>query len=377
MMNLHSRLQARLKGTCFISVDASGNVTGSAQPVAMTSTAGGDTTANEAIPEVSAEGAPRDPGGPAETEAEKTARLAAETPEQKTAREAAEAEAAVVKDKTTEEETPEAKAAREAAEAETANKAWLDRDKAKDVPVSDDQKAEIAKLAATPEQAAALEEFTLETNTTNNLSPASRAKAAQVWGVKPEMVDRYVASVIAQNDAVKAAAGAAGGAPAAQQYDDASEDPAKWSPAMQGEFKSRMDALEAVAGGKDQWASFAEWADTNLSAGDKQALQQAISASPVVGATVAKEHLARWKAEGNGGGPLDLSRGAGHSPNLQAQPQGFASRQEQNAAISDPRYAKDEGYRASVDARIIATNFSSKPAVESAFYRGAGSMMGT
>lgn len=352
-----SRLAARLKGTCYIQVDGNGTVSGDEAPITVV--AGGEPTAAVPTQEVSSEGAPRDPGAPPETEEEKAARLAKETPEEKAAREAAEAEAAAKPEEKAEEkkdgeETPEEKAAREAAEVEAKNKAWTERDKSKDVPVSEEQKAEIVKLAKTPEQIAAMEEFTLETNTTGDLSPASRAKAAELWNVPPAMVDNYVASVIAQNQAAKQAAEGD-----AAQYDNTSDDPAKWSPEMKAAFQERLDAVHAVAGGEKNWNEFAEWANANLSAGDKTALQAAIEASPVVGAQIAKGFIAKWKAEGNGGGPDDLSRGAGlKTPSLEPAVKGFATKAEQNAAIRDPRFNTDPAYRKAVEARIIASNFS-------------------
>lgn len=375
--SVHTRLMARMKGSCCITVDGDGNVTGSQPP--LTARAGEDATAHQPIPEVAPDAGVRDPAAPPETEEEKAARLANETPEQKTAREAAETAAQAEADKAEalKNETPEQKTAREAkealeadtakkAEAEAKDKAWAERDTTKDVPVTAEQKAEIAKLAKTPEQIAAMEAFTLETNTTNDLSPASRAKAAELWGVTPEMVDRYVASVISQNDAAKGAT---------TEFDDNSEDPAKWSPTMQQALKDRVDALHAVAGGQKVWDDFAAWADKGLNAEQKATLQQAIHASPALGATIAKQYIAAWKANGGGDGPLDLSRGAGTAPGTpQAKVQPFASKEEQNAALNDPRYGKDAAYRNSVDARMVVSNFAQN--VEKSFYAGAGGMMG-
>lgn len=370
-----SRLMARLKGNvCFITVDANGTITPTGQP--MTAAAGQDVVANQPIPEVAPDANVRDPAAPPETPEEKTARgaaaLANETPEQKTIREAAEAKTAEEAADTarraalTDEQRATEDVAKATTEATAKDKAWAERDVTKDVPVTADQKADIAKLATTREQVAAMERFTLETNTTNDLSPASRAEAAKLWGVSPAMVDQYVASVVSQNKTVT---------DATAQYDDNSEDASKWSPAMQSQFKARMDALEGVAGGKDNWAQFSTWAEANLKPEQMQTLQAAISASPIVGATVAKEFLAAWKAQGNGGGPTDVSRGAGignPSPANKVQP--FASKDEQNAALNDPRYAKDPGYRNSIDQRMVISNFSQQ-GVEKSFYAGAASMM--
>lgn len=366
---MNNRLMARLKGTCSITVDGDGNVTGS-QP-ALTARAGEEVTANQPTPEMSATGAPRDPAAPPETDSEKAARVAAEraaeTPEQTTTREAAEAEetrrAALTDEQRTAEDTAKA-----AADLTAKDKAWAERDVTKDVPVTAEQKADIAKLASTPDQIAAMERFTLETNTTNDLSPASRAEAAKLWGVTPDMVDRYVESVITTNNAAKLGVA---------QYDDNSDDQSKWSPALQGQFKARMDALEGVAGGKENWEAFSGWAEQNLKPEQMSALQAAISASPIVGATVAKEMIATWRAQGNGGGPTDLSRGTGMAPQNPARvgPQPFATKDEQNAAINDPRYSRDAAYRSSVDARMVVSNFAANN-VEKSFYAGAGSMMG-
>lgn len=373
---MHTRnitLMSRLMGsTCFITVDGNGQVSGTAQPAPITAVPGADPVAHNPTPEVSAKDAPRDPGAPPETDAEKEARLANETPEQKAEREAAEADANKPAEEKPEGEKPEGEKPAQtdeekAAEVEAKNKAWNDRDKTKDVAVTDEQKAQAKAMAATPEQEAAINDFTLEMNTTNELSPASRARAAEVFGVKPEMVDAYVASIAAQNNAAKSAEGS---------FDDTSEDPSKWSPAMREQFDLRMTALQNVAGGGQQWSEFSTWAEQGgITKDEMQALQAAITASPIVGATVAKNFVDRWKAEGNGGGPLDLTRGAGAGAQPQAKVQGFATRQEQNDAINDPRYAKDAAYRATVDARIVVSNFSQQNA-EQSFYKGAGGMMG-
>lgn len=361
---------ARLMGSaCFISVDAGGNVTGDTPP--MTITAGGDVNAVAKPAEVDSKDAPRDPALPPETDEEKAARLAAaranETTEQKTAREAAEAaaadEAAKAAAKTTEEKAAELAAANEAKD-----KAWTDRDKTKDVNVTAEQETQIKGMAATPEQETLLREFTLETNTTNELSPASRAKAAAAWGVKPEMVDAYVASVLAQNATSKGNA---------TVYDDTGDDMTKWSPELKGQFDARMKALNNVAGGEQNFQDFTAWANAGgLTAEEKQAFSDAIQASPIVGATVAKGYIDRWKAEGNGGGPEDLTRGnAGGLKTPVGKVTGFATRSEQNDAINDPKYAKDPAYRAQVDARIVVSNFSAQ-GVEKSFFAGSGGMMG-
>lgn len=357
---MNTRLIARLKGNvCFITVDGNGNVTGSQAP--LTVTGDGVVKAEGQTLEVSSKDSIRDPAAPAETEQEAAARVAkerqGETPEQKTARETAEAattaeatrRAALTEEqRVAEDKVKEAEAS--TAEATAKDKAWAERDVTKDVIVTAEQKAEIAKLASTPEQVALMEKFTLETNTTNDLSPASRAEAAKAWGVTPAMVDQYVASVIATNK---------GAAAAAVTYDDTSDDQSKWSPQLTEQFNLRMNALYEVAGGKDNWNEFSTWADANLKPEAMSALQAAISASPVVGATVAKSMMQAWKAQGNGGGPLDLSRGTG----VGARPAAagavpFASKAEQNAAIQNPSYAKDPAYRASVDARMVISNFS-------------------
>lgn len=344
---------------CAITVTGDGQVTGDTPP--MTVTAGGEVTSQAPVKEVSSVDAPADPAAPPETEEAKAARITAErasmTDEERQAAEAKDAaDAAEVTRRaalTDEERAAEDKAKEDeaaAAEAEAKNKAWAERDKSKDVAVTPEQEAHIAKLAKTPEQIEAMKEFTLETNTTNDLSPASRAKAAALWNVPPEMVDQYVASVIAQNKAVTEGA---------TQYDDTSEDSSKWSPEFKSALTERLDALYEVAGGEDNWNEFSKWANATMPPKALQALQDAISASPIVGATVAKTMIARWKAEGNGGGPVDLSRGAGaasKAPAATVQP--FASKAEQNAAINDPKYAKDAAYRATVDARMVVSSFA-------------------
>lgn len=339
------RLAARLKGSCFISVGADGEVVGTEG--FLSTTAGADVQADPGVLVTGPKDIVADPAAPKVEE---------------------------VADPNKPAETPEEKAARETAEA--AKSDWDKRDKAKDVALSDEQKTRLdAMKDLTADQRTAVTDFTIETNTTGDLSEASRVKAAKIWNVPREMVDNYVEGIKAANARTAATPKTEGAVKDAVQQE--------MTPAQQQAYQLRMDALYATAGDKAAWDQFAAWATGGgLTEAQQVELAAAIDVSPSMGALAAKQHLSQWQEQGGGKGPVDVARNAGQIRTDQQNPgvKPFANRSEEQGALNardDMGRAKmdsDPQYRASVEARMAVSNYTQ---TEQSFFKGASGMMGT
>lgn len=341
------RLHARLMGTCFIQVGADGQVSGTEGSLSVTG--GGDVQKDGGILVT----------GPKDIVADPAAPKTEETP---------------AADPANPEETPEEKAARETAEA--AQTDWEKRDKTKDVALSDEQKARLEAMKdLNNEQRASVTEFTIETNTTGDLSEASRDKAAKLWGVPRAMVDNYVDGIKAAN--ARAAAAPATEAPAREDVQQ------ELTPAQKQAYGLRMDALYTEAGSKDTWEQFAAWATGGgLTEAEQVELAGAIDVSPNMGVMAAKQYISKWKEQGGSAGPTDVTRNAGQSRTDNQNPavKAFANRSEEQAAINKTDASgrtlmdSDAQYRAAVEARMAISNYSQ---VEESFFKGGSGMMGT
>lgn len=106
-----------------------------------------------------------------------------------------------------------------------------------------------------------------------------------------------------------------------------------------------------VAGGQEQYQQVAAWAQENLSEGELEAYNRAVTSGKEADMMFALRGLVgRYKAEV--GAEPDLMTGKS-SGRAQA---GFRSTAEWQAALRDPRYDKDEAYRADVMERLKRSN---------------------
>jgi hypothetical protein len=111
-----------------------------------------------------------------------------------------------------------------------------------------------------------------------------------------------------------------------------------------------VDAVYGVAGGKERFGAFKEWAGQNLSAGEQAVYAEAIaSGDPTRASTVTAGFVARYNSFA-GTNPSQVRGTAGS-----AGPAPFRDRSELVDAMRDPRYSRSEAYRAEVDARILAS----------------------
>jgi len=107
-----------------------------------------------------------------------------------------------------------------------------------------------------------------------------------------------------------------------------------------------------VAGGQEQYQAVAEWAKENLSEGELEAYNRAVTSGKEADMMFALRGLVgRYRAEV--GMEPDLMTGNARG----AAPVGFRSQGEWKAALLDPRYDKDDAYRADVMERLKRSNF--------------------
>jgi hypothetical protein len=209
-----------------------------------------------------------------------------------TAKKAAEDALAAVKAK--EGATPEEIAAAEAALAEASK------------PLPD---------APTPEPKKVTEEiqakFTEEFNTSGDLTPESRAAAAEAYGVPQSMVDAYIEGQKAVREQLR------------------------------GEVFKLTD-------GEPGYTAMSQWAATNVPAADLEAFNASLAGSIPQAHAAIRDLYSRYKAS-VGTDPTLVGGGGSTVSN------GFRSQQEMVTAMSDPRYAADPAYRKDIEARLAAT----------------------
>jgi hypothetical protein len=207
-------------------------------------------------------------------------------------------------------EAPKEESAEEAAAEETPTPEALDADTQKEV----DERLE-ALPEATREGARPLFETMAREG---DLTPEQRDEAAKVFGVTREMVDIYVNGFVTGQD-------------------------------------TEMAPVYEAVGGKEAAKAVQGWAEEALSLDERKAFNADLAKDPVKAMT---DLHARYKAEGNGAGATDITRGITSGGTQAAGYEGYTSEAAQSRAIADPRYARDPAYRATVEAKIAKTDFN-------------------
>lgn len=123
-------------------------------------------------------------------------------------------------------------------------------------------------------------------------------------------------------------------------------------------LKARRAAYEATilepAGGKAGYTKLLEWAGKNLSESDIDAFNEAVTSGNAARAKLAVSGLAAQAGKSSSGRPQLLNGSATASGG--AKP--YASRVEASAAVRDPRYRTDPGFRKAHEARLRVTDFA-------------------
>lgn len=167
-----------------------------------------------------------------------------------------------------------------------------------------------------PELQAKLAPYDAELTEKGELSPESITKAAAEFGVTEEMVKQYIAGAQAQTTAVVA-------------------------------------PFHEQTGGADAYREFQQWSAEGMTAAEQAELNTAYEQGGPAALALQQKYVDRWKAEGNGPAPLDLTRetkaGGG------SDEAGYASLAEQKRDQADPRYAQDPAFRSKVEQKIGRT----------------------
>lgn len=182
-------------------------------------------------------------------------------------------------------------------------------------PAGTDLAATVGTLSA--EGQTILGAFTTEFATTGTLKPESQAAAIAAYdklspGDKASLIPVYMAGLQANQT---------------------------------GEVASFYD----VVGGKDQYAAFATWAQTGLSAQEQQAYNEAIEKAPNVAKTLLSGFSARFKAQGNSA-PRDITRQAPAGGALEGDT--YKSMAQVVQDMNDGRYKTDQAFRDAVINKI-------------------------
>jgi len=112
------------------------------------------------------------------------------------------------------------------------------------------------------------------------------------------------------------------------------------------------EAVFKEVGGVKEFAKVTAWAKANLPTAELEAFNRIIDTAPADALRFAVLGLHSKYVSANGREPRLVN--GGEPGNVSA---GFASRHEMVEAMRDPRYRKDEAYRAQVTNRLAATNF--------------------
>jgi hypothetical protein len=115
----------------------------------------------------------------------------------------------------------------------------------------------------------------------------------------------------------------------------------------------QINEIIGSIGGKQVLTDMQNWAKASMSDADLTTYNESVSSGDVskVRLAVAGLHHTYTKANGTGENLLSGSNDVNDAADV------FQSRAEQNAAINDPKYAKDSAYRARVSAKIGRSNF--------------------
>ena len=202
---------------------------------------------------------------------------------------------------------------------------------AEDAPPKEETPAVEETPALPPELAAKMEPYSKEITEKGQLSAESITKAAAEFGVTEDMVRQYIAG-----SQVEAGSGG-----------------------LSVEAQAVVSTAYELVGGEAQYAGFHKWASENAADQMADLAFAADSGKPSVLKALMAPLVAQWKESGAAGAPRSVRHEAASAT---ASPdgalEGFTSREEQIAAMRDPRYAKDPAYRAKVDQRIHASTWA-------------------
>ena len=129
---------------------------------------------------------------------------------------------------------------------------------------------------------------------------------------------------------------------------------------LQAIREGHMNRFMTLAGGAEKYKAMSEWAGSSLSAAEQSSYNAAVnSGNPEIVAMAVQGLRARYELAGAGApAPTErapVTRLSGGAPSGAVGVKMFATMQEQVKAQSDPRYASDPNYRATVERMIDAS----------------------
>lgn len=117
---------------------------------------------------------------------------------------------------------------------------------------------------------------------------------------------------------------------------------------LKAQVSERLNTLATAVGGVDNYNGLIKWAAGTLSDAEKKEAVKVLSSGSIEGAQTYLQGLNAKFVKANGKVPGKSSSGGG-SP----APDVFANRQEQAAAMRDPKYRTDAKYRKEVEAKSL------------------------
>ena len=176
-------------------------------------------------------------------------------------------------------------------------------------------------LAGLPEESREkAKPFFEEFATSGTLSDGSKKAAAEAFGVSVEMVEMYMAGA----QATEANAGA--------------------------------QLLTAAGVSQEDYSGYAAWAADNLTVDQKKAFNEGLEKDP---SKTLSDAISAWKESGSAPGPRDITRNesAGQKGSDKGVT-GYASVAEMTRDMGNPLYQKDPAFRAQVEKKVAASDFS-------------------
>jgi len=187
-------------------------------------------------------------------------------------------------------------------------------------PISDESKATAQEaLKDLPEGSREkAQPFFEEVAETGELSADSKKAAAEAFGVSEDMVDMYIRGAQASQDDVTA-------------------------------------PIFEAAGGEADYNAFSEWAQNGGMTQEEMTEFNAALDDPTKGPETVKSAVTAWREAGNGPAPKDVTK---ENPTVPKVPevQGYQSTAEMTKDMNDPRYQNDPAFRASVEAKVNASD---------------------
>jgi hypothetical protein len=178
------------------------------------------------------------------------------------------------------------------------------------------------------------EPFTKEFTETGDLKPESVAEAAKAFLGEDNPTNRTMIETYVRG--LKAAASQS-----------------------QAEITVQSQPFVEAAGGQEQWTQFRAWTaeDGNVDAATERAYNALVDqGKPEEALAVLQPVLSKWKADGGGNAPRDVTKGPGGGPGGSGG-DSYANWEQARKDMDKPEYANDPAFRKSVEEKLGRSPF--------------------